>query len=581
QDLIPAGIVGLVLVGALVLFGWAHRAGRTSLLVRLGALSERRSGLPRWAALPLAIAGGALLVAVLGFYGDVASHIDNGRDPGPFANTWHWLIIGGLAGIALAGYVSVLLGSGPTPTAIRIRPGWNAPAGGALMLLCGVIAVAGFPLDDVWHRLFGQDVTLWSPTHMQMVGGATLSTIALWILAVEGLRHPVDEERATRTHQLSGAAVAGAVLLGLSAFHAEFDYSVPQFRLLYHPIVLMLSAGTALVAARIHFGRGGALKAVGFFLLIRGLLSVLIGPVLGHTTLHFPLYLVEALVVEAVAARVGTDRQLSFGALAGIGIGTLGLAAEWGWSHVWMTIPWPATLLPEGVVFGITAGVAGGLLGSFIGRALAPPELSRQRAPVAVGFCTAAAVLLVLFYPLPTDAALDGTATMSLTDVNGRDGRWVDADIVMEPEDVAVGAEWFNVTSWQGGGSVVTELERIGPGHYETPVPIPVHGEWKALLRLQRGTSLMATPIFLPKDEAIPAPAVPAEQRVTRELGSDKRIVLREAKDVEGALTYTASGAIIAIAVLWFVAIGWVLHRMERTGAGSSRMRKKSVVPAT
>ena len=30
-------------------------------------------------------------------------------------------------------------------------------------------------------------------------------------------------------------------------------------------------------------------------------------------------------------------------------IGTVGLAAEWGWTHVWMPLPWPAALLPEGL----------------------------------------------------------------------------------------------------------------------------------------------------------------------------------------------------------------------------------------
>ena len=51
-------------------------------------------------------------------------------------------------------------------------------------------------------------------------------------------------------------------------------------------------------------------------------------------------------------------------------IGTVGLAAEWGWSHVWMPLPWPSSLLPEARVVTVLAGVAGGLLGAFIGSAL-------------------------------------------------------------------------------------------------------------------------------------------------------------------------------------------------------------------
>ena len=565
QDLIPAAIVGLLLVGALGLFGWAHRSRRMRVLTQLGALSERVSGLPGWAALPLAIAGGALIVAVFGFYWDVATHIDNGRDPGPFANPAHWLIIGGLGGIAVAGYASLLLGSDETPSALRLKSGWHAPLGGALLALCGGIAVLGFPLDDVWHRIFGQDVTLWGPTHMQMVGGAALSTIAVWILLVEAQRHPVDEARAARTIRFSEAAVTGAFLVGLSAFQAEFDYSVPQFRLLYHPILLMLTSGIVLVAARVSFGAGAALRAVAFFLGLRVVLSVIIGPVLGHTTLHFPLYVIEALAIELLARRVPTSRQVTFGALAGAALGTFGLAAEWLWSHVFMTIPWPAVLVPEGIVFGVVAGIAGGVLGGLIGRALLPVGEARQEVPSGVVVATGLTVLFVLLYPFPTNAELDGTATVTLTEVSGRDGRWVDARISLEPRDLATGADWFNVTAWQGGGSIVMEPVETSPGEYEMPARVPVYGEWKALIRLQRGASVMAVPIFLPKDEAIPAPEVPAESRFTRPLISDKEIVLREAKDAPAPVVYGASIVMIAIAALWLAAFAWVLRRMEVT----------------
>ena len=40
------------------------------------------------------------------------------------------------------------------------------------MTAAGGFALIGFPLDDVWHRLFGQDVTLWGPTHLMLIGGA-------------------------------------------------------------------------------------------------------------------------------------------------------------------------------------------------------------------------------------------------------------------------------------------------------------------------------------------------------------------------------------------------------------------------
>jgi hypothetical protein len=116
---------------------------------------------------------------MFGFYWDVSTHIDNGRDPGPFANPSHYFILAGLAGIALAGFLSLLLARDEPRGPVFVG---FAPLGGVLVTLCGLVAVAGFPLDDVWHRLFGQDVTLWGPTHIQMVGGAALTTLASWIL---------------------------------------------------------------------------------------------------------------------------------------------------------------------------------------------------------------------------------------------------------------------------------------------------------------------------------------------------------------------------------------------------------------
>jgi hypothetical protein len=573
EDLIIGGVVTALMVGVLIVFGAAHRAGRTKVLQRLGAFSSRITGMPGWVGVPAGITTASLLTAVFGFYWDVSIHIDAGRDPGPFANASHFLIIFGLAGIALAGFVSILLGTTERDTAaVRLPNGWRAPVGGLLLFICGGIAVLGFPLDDVWHRLFGQDVTLWSPTHIQMVGGASLSTLALWILIVEG--KIVSPNQTSVMAKYSEPLVAGAFLLGLSALQAEFDFSVPQFRVLYHPILLMLSAGTALVAARLRLGRGGAIKAVVMFLAIRGILSLIVGPILGHTTLHFPLYIVEALAVEGVAYYFGTENRLRFGVLAGLGIGTFGLAAEWAWSHIWMIAPWKASLLPEAIILGMLAAVSGSLLGTFIAQAL-----SRDRTPLSfprpLGLATGLAVIFCLAYPLPTNHDVDATARFSLDRSPG--GTMANMQVALQPPDVANDAEFFNITAWQGDGSVVQEPVRVREGVYRFEDPVPAGGDWKTLLRMQKGASLMAVPVYLPEDRAIPAPEVPAQANMQREFISDKEIVLREAKDVSPSLIYAGSGAIGAIAILWVLVIGWGLMRLN----GGDGRRAGRGVPAT
>ena len=555
------GSVGAAVVfGALVLLSVAHRRGRTRLVTRLGGLAGSVTGLPPWAALPAAVAGGALLMAALGFYWDVATHIDNGRDPGPFANPSHYLIIFGLLGIAVAGLFGVLLGADEqSRTSVRLRDGWNAPLGSALLLVCGSIAVAGFPLDDIWHRLFGQDVTLWGPTHIQMVGGAALATLALWVVFTEGLRATEGSTRRRFAGRLAfmQISVAGAFLIGLSALQAEFDYSVPQFRLLFHPVLLALSAGAVLVPARIRLGRGGALGAVLFFLAVRGILSLLIGPVLDHTLLRFPLYLVEAMLVEAIALRASTHRQVTFGLWCGLAIGTVGVAAELVWSHLWMTMPWHFVLFPE-IGLAAVAGIGGGLLGGFVGRALSDPREPRERPGRLAIAAMFVAVLAALMIPLPISADAQGRAHVALDEPDAARSALT---VRLEPPSLADDALWFNVTAWQGGGSVVEDLQAVDAGTYRSD-PVPIQGDWKSLIRLHRGDSIVAVPIYLPEDPAIPAQGVPAEAEFTRAFVLDKKILLREAKGTEPWLSWLGYSALGLIVVVWVAVLAWGLIRM-------------------
>src|SRR5207302_2483255 len=133
---------------------------------------------------------------------------------------------------------------------IRITNSWRAPLGGVLIFLCGGFALLGFPLDDVWHALFGQDVTLWGPTHVLMIGGASLATLGIWVLLVEGQRAgpetPPRNAPPPILMRLRTVAIAGGFLLGLSTLQGEFDYGVPQFQAVYHPILLMIAAGVGL-----------------------------------------------------------------------------------------------------------------------------------------------------------------------------------------------------------------------------------------------------------------------------------------------------------------------------------------------
>lgn len=570
EDLVPAIVVAVLALVGFGLFAWAHRTGRFGWYSRLEAFSERVSGMPAWAAIPLAVAGVSLIVAVFGYYWDVSTHIDNGRDPGPFANPSHYFILFGLAGIALAGGLSLVSGcDDDVPASVSLRDGWRVPVGGLLLMVCGVVSLAGFPLDDVWHRLFGQDVTLWGPTHIQMIGGASLATLALWVLYVQAERQGTPRRWAAR---MADVGLAGALLVGLSTLQGEFDYGVPQFRLLFQPIMIAVAAGISLVAARIRLGRGGAAKAVVFFLVLRGVLTLLIGPGLGRVVLHFPLYLVEAALVEAVALRVDPRQQLSFGAVAGLLVGTVGVGAEWLWTQVWMPLPWNAALLPEVLVLAPVAGVAAGVLGGFTARALEPIGAPRQVAPRWAAGAAAAGVVAALAWPLPmAHPPEDLQVTLDLSPARAAGGEAVDAELTLQPSDAAAGGvEWLTVTAWQGANwadrqSIVDPLERVGEGTWRTTQPIPVHGEWKALVRFHDGRVMSSAPIFMPADEALDAQEIPAEDGASRDFVYDKQLLQREALDVP-QYWWNIGYAILAVIIgAWIAVVGWGLRMLRRT----------------
>jgi len=328
----------------------------------------------------------------------------------------------------------------------------------------------------------------------------------------------------------------------------------------------MLAAGVVLVAARIRLGRGGALIDVVNFLALRAILAMLVGPVIGNTTPHFPLYIASAIAVELIALRFAVrERPLAFGALAGIGIGTLGLAGEWGWTHVWFVNPWPGAMLGEAVALGLLMAVAAGVLGGFVGRTLTPsvprPAAARWTVPLA-----AATAFSVVAFALPmTTPSGPIRASVTTRDLHGLPNREIALSVRLDPPDAAKDAEWLDVTGWQGGGSVVDHLRRTGPGTYATTQPIPVYGNWKTTLRLQRGRAVLGLPIFLPRDTAIPAPETPAPAHFTRTFVSDKKNLQREQKQgVPGWLTLAAYLAVLAFGLTLLAAITLGLRRVER-----------------
>jgi hypothetical protein len=578
EVIIATGVIG-GLSAALGLLAFAHRTERTRVLDRLMARAETSKplgGLAGWASIPLMVAMLSLITALLGMYWDIALHIGVGRDEGPLANPAHYPIMFGLFGVSAAGVLACVLPrtTEPGPASVSVTRRWHAPVGGVLLTGAGSYALLGFPLDDVWHRIFGQDVTLWGPTHLMLIGGAGLSLVAMAILYEEGRRAAssgaTDLTHTVRDYVLKSCAMGG-MLIGLSVFQAEFDFGVPQFRLVLQPLLIATAAALTLTVARLWIGRGGAVAAVVFYLLVRGGVSVVVGPVLGELWASVPLYVVEALCVEVVALflahRAGLTGTVLFGAVSGLLVGTVGYASEFAWTQVAYPLPWTSDMAVEGMLMSIVGGVAGGVCGGLLALGLAG-RLPTGAAPRTLFVASLIAVTAAVANGLVISTPSGLTATLQEVEpVETSGGQAVEAEIRFNRPPTDGELTWVQVTAWQGGSSGlhIDHLERVDDVTYRTTEPMPVEGTWKTLVRVHDGRTLAAAPLYLPEDTALDEPEVPATAGDPREVGEEKEILQRELKDDVPGWVWVVAGLVVLLCSLVLVtALGWGTSRYSR-----------------
>jgi hypothetical protein len=79
------------------------------------------------------------------------------------------------------------------------------------------LTILAAPIDDLWHRLFGIDVTLWSPPHLLGLAGAQINSLACLLIAREVW--PAGS-------RLRTAALAVGGLLLFSGFQTGVDPSL-------------------------------------------------------------------------------------------------------------------------------------------------------------------------------------------------------------------------------------------------------------------------------------------------------------------------------------------------------------------
>jgi hypothetical protein len=331
------------------------------------------------------------------------------------------------------------------------------------------------------------------------------------------------------------------------------------------------------VFGRAVAGPGGAIGAAIFNIAVSAAFTLFVGPIVGQGTPHFSTYLPAAACVE-LAALVGPRRRPGTFVLAStLLIATVGTLGEWGWTHAWMPIAWPAHFVPSAIAISLPAALCGALVGMFVAGSLATgriaPLSTRAWLPGAIGAVGFAAILA---FCVPTHAPARASATIALDHVTSSGGtRTAQATIAIHPAATVSNPDYVQQLSWQGHTkSIDAALHRIGPGVYRTAKPLPLSGSWKSLIRIQQGRMRGDVPVFMPADPAIPALGIPALTRVTRPFVSDTTLMQRERKHgIPGWLWSTAMSVVLAIIAVLLVIMGWGLARV---GA-----RARATPPAT
>jgi hypothetical protein len=588
NQVIGLSIAAIVITLLMLWVGYAHRSHRISWLARFADWMGVKFKRPSWVALPVLVFTTSLICALFGFIWDVSWHIGNGRDPGPLANPAHYFIIIGLFGVFLAGMLAVVLPfDKPGPAPVRITRNWYAPVGGVLMAGCGLYALIGFPLDDVWHRIFGQDVTLWGPTHLMMIGGAGLSLFAVLMLEYEGGRALPDAPPERPFVRFLRYLSCGGLLIGLSVYQIEYDFGVEQFRLVLQPMMIAVVAALGLVVARMTMGPGAAILAALFALALRGVVALLVGPILGAPTNWFPLYLGPAVVVELLALTPLFKRPMAFGAVVGLGVGTVGLWLESLWIGAVYHYPWPTSMWGEALAMAVPTAVLAGLCGALMGMVLTGQRLPSRAIGITVVAVTVLAIGGAVANGLRIAVPQQNSATITLTDLPSPAGqRMVSADVQITPPNmVSDHPEWLTILSWQGRmennrGLMIDRLDRVGPGHYRSTQPVPVWGSWKTLLRVQDGVTMTAVPIYEPADAAIPAPEVPALASSTRAFVHEITILQRERDQNAPAWLFTAGSVVVLIFTLMVIsALTWGAGRINNAVTEPEPVEEKRSIP--
>ncbi|MDP8955430.1 MAG: hypothetical protein M3N24_00495, partial [Actinomycetota bacterium] len=215
-----------------------------------------------------------------------------------------------------------------------------------------------------------------------------------------------------------------------------------------------------------------------------------------------------------------------------------------------------------------------------VGTALAASAMGRElrfRTPIVA--VAGLGLVLALILPFPRTAS----PAQARMDVETLPGGQASVRIQLTPSNAASDARWFEAIAWQGGGLRLVPMMQTGEGRYVTHTSVPATGDWKTLVRLHRGSDLMAVPVYMPADPEIGAREIALADR-RAPFTRDTALLMREARGgppTVARVIYMVLGLTVA---LWVAFLAFAAaragsarrHPATRLGIGDARRFSKS-----
>ena len=152
------------------------------------------------------------LLGAWGLTWDIQWHLLIGRDT--FWIPPHVMMYGGVTGGLLVAFTVLALDTysaqrGTRPRGAITILGLTSTRGIHLATWGVALLILAAPIDDLWHRLFGLDVTLWSPPHLLGLLGSAINTIGTLVLATEA--YPARSRARLAALLLGGGLLYGGI----------------------------------------------------------------------------------------------------------------------------------------------------------------------------------------------------------------------------------------------------------------------------------------------------------------------------------------------------------------------------------